>query len=180
LIDIEGYFCTDESPCTDPSSTGAPDPTVLAGMFTLSFLVGIISFFLGLIRVGFFVNIITKPTLNAFISASALIILGSQLKEYFGFCPNSQTCHPICLETAREGLPTFILALQQIFSGCVNWVTFAIAFSSTSLFFLFEFGKRFLVRRFSSPYFTLFPSIFIIVILGILVGWSCQNSLEKE
>ncbi|MGI9548223.1 MAG: SulP family inorganic anion transporter [Flavobacteriaceae bacterium] len=50
----------------------------------LALIVGIMQLALGLLRMGYLVNFISKPVINAFTSAAALIIMMSQLKHLFG------------------------------------------------------------------------------------------------
>jgi len=50
----------------------------------LGFLVGIIQVILGLLKIGFLVNVISQPVISGLISAAAFIIIVSQLKSSFG------------------------------------------------------------------------------------------------
>jgi SulP family sulfate permease len=50
----------------------------------LAFLVGIIQLALGVFRMGFLVNFLSKPVISGFTSAAALIIIFSQLKHLLG------------------------------------------------------------------------------------------------
>ncbi|GAB5472468.1 MAG: sulfate permease [Maribacter sp.] len=50
----------------------------------LAFLVGAMQFILGLFRMGFLVNFLSKPVISGFTSAAALIIIFSQMKHLFG------------------------------------------------------------------------------------------------
>ena len=50
----------------------------------LAFLVGAIQFVLGLGRMGFLVNFLSKPVISGFTSAAAIIIMFSQLKHLLG------------------------------------------------------------------------------------------------
>ena len=56
---------------------------ILMALF-LSFMVGLFQLSLGLLRMGFLVNFMSKPVINGFTSAAALIIIFSQLKHVFG------------------------------------------------------------------------------------------------
>ncbi|HLT50324.1 MAG TPA: sulfate permease [Arenibacter sp.] len=56
---------------------------ILMALF-LSFMVGLFQLSLGLLRMGFLVNFMSKPVINGFTSAAALIIIFSQLKHLFG------------------------------------------------------------------------------------------------
>jgi SulP family sulfate permease len=50
---------------------------------TLAFLVGLIQFGLGTLRLGFLVNFLSHPVINGFTSAAAIIIGLSQVKHLF-------------------------------------------------------------------------------------------------
>ena len=57
------------------------DPEERAGyMVVITFLVGLIALGLGLFRLGFVVNFISRPVLAGFASAAAIITTGSMLK----------------------------------------------------------------------------------------------------
>ncbi len=50
----------------------------------LTFLVGAIQFGLGILRMGFLVNFLSRPVISGFTSAAAVIIIFSQVKHLFG------------------------------------------------------------------------------------------------
>ena len=54
----------------------------IAHTILLSFLVGCIQIFLGVVRFGFIVNFLSKPVISGFTSAVALLILWSQTKSF--------------------------------------------------------------------------------------------------
>lgn len=56
---------------------------ILMALF-LSFLVGVFQLSLGLLRMGFLVNFMSKPVISGFTSAAAMIIIFSQLKHLLG------------------------------------------------------------------------------------------------
>ncbi len=58
------------------------DQYIAAAVF-LALFVGVIQVFLGTLKLGFLVNFLSKPVLNGFISAAAIIIGFSQLKHLF-------------------------------------------------------------------------------------------------
>ncbi|MCX2720621.1 SulP family inorganic anion transporter [Lentiprolixibacter aurantiacus] len=64
---------------------GASSPAeYIALAIALAFFVGAIQLVLGLLRMGFLVNFLSRPVISGFISAAALIIMLSQLKHLFG------------------------------------------------------------------------------------------------
>lgn len=56
----------------------------IAMALLLAFMVGVIQFTLGLFRMGFLANFLSRPVISGFTSAAALIIIFSQLKHFFG------------------------------------------------------------------------------------------------
>lgn len=56
----------------------------IAMVVVLALMVGAIQFLLGLFRMGFLVNFLSKPVINGFTSAAAVIIILSQLKHLLG------------------------------------------------------------------------------------------------
>lgn len=56
----------------------------IAMALLLAFMVGVIQFSLGLLRMGFLVRFISRPVISGFTSAAAVIIIFSQLKHFFG------------------------------------------------------------------------------------------------
>ena len=64
----------------------------------LTFLVGFIQLFFGLLRMGFLVNFLSHPVNTGFISAAALIIAVGQLKHLTGLdIPNTNRMHEILI-----------------------------------------------------------------------------------
>ena len=62
----------------------------------LSFMVGFFQLCLGLLRMGFLVNFMSKPVISGFTSAAAIIIIFSQLKHLLGTnVPKSNTFHSL-------------------------------------------------------------------------------------
>jgi SulP family sulfate permease len=59
-------------------------PQYLAYALTLAFLVGIIELSMGLLRLGFLVNFLSRSVISGFISGAAVIIAFSQVKHLFG------------------------------------------------------------------------------------------------
>ena len=70
----------------------------------LSFLVGCLQFAFGLFRLGFFINFLSHPVLNGFISAAAIIIVISQINNLIG------------VTTAQDGL-TYIEKIKTFFNN---------------------------------------------------------------
>jgi MFS superfamily sulfate permease-like transporter len=119
----------------------------------LCLMVGIITFVLGILRLGFLDSVLSRALLRGFITAVACVILIEQLPELLGMqLPDLST--PGHDET-HEPSPFTKLLLVIEHLDRVNWVTFAI--SIASVVFLFGFGKlkhaivRFTMRRPKPP-----------------------------
>tara|TARA_R110002050_G_scaffold1281_4_gene9323 strand:- start:67228 stop:68955 length:1728 start_codon:yes stop_codon:yes gene_type:complete len=110
----------------------------------LAFMVGTIQLVLGLFKMGFLVNYLSKPVISGFTSAAALVIIFSQLKHFLGApIDGSNKFHQLVIN-----------AFQKISE--TNLYDFAIGASGILLILLFKkWNKR-------------IPAILIVVILGIL------------
>ena len=114
---------------------------------TLAFLVGLIQFGMGLFRLGFVVNFLSRPVISGFTSAAAIIIGMSQLKHLLRIdLPNS------------EHIQEMILAILQNL-GNIHWVTFGIGMLGIVII---RFGKK--IHK-------SFPSALAAVVVGIVLVW---------
>lgn len=78
----------------------------------LAFMVGAIQFVLGLLRMGFLANFLSRPVISGFTSAAALIIIFSQLKHFFGVnIPQSNQFHKSVLNVVGAVPDTNVYAL---------------------------------------------------------------------
>ncbi len=75
----------------------------IAMVAVLAFIVGAIQLLLGLLRMGFLVNFLSKPVISGFTSGAAIIIILSQLKHLFGTgsANNSSKFHLLLLDAYR-------------------------------------------------------------------------------
>ena len=110
----------------------------------LALLIGLIQLALGIFRLGFLVNFLSKPVISGFTSAAALIIGFNQLKHLFGVNINR-----------NHQLQYLILdAIKQLKN--INYPTFVIGISSILILVL--------IKR----YFKKIPAALAVVVLGIL------------
>jgi SulP family sulfate permease len=110
----------------------------------LAFLVGAIQFVLGILRMGFLVNFLSKPVINGFTSAAAIIIIFSQLKHLLGSnIARSSKFHELILNAWEKISET-------------NMYDFAIGIIGILLIVL--------LKRWSKK----IPAILMVVVLGIL------------
>ncbi|WP_282162242.1 SulP family inorganic anion transporter [Ulvibacterium marinum] len=76
----------------------------------MAFLVGAIQLILGLLRMGFLVNFLSKPVISGFTSAAALIIIFSQLKHLLGISvENSSHFHELVGRVLEKAMETNLL-----------------------------------------------------------------------
>lgn len=85
----------------------------------LALMVGLIQLLLGIFRLGFIVNFLSKPVISGFTSAAAIIIGLSQLKHMLGIdVPRTQNIYTMASSTFGQivevHLPTFILGVAAI------------------------------------------------------------------
>ncbi len=111
----------------------------------LAFMVGAIQFILGLFRMGFLVNFLSKPVISGFTSGAAVIIIFSQLKHLFGVdIQGSNQFHQLVLN-----------AIQKL--GGTNMYDLGIGLAGIAIIIFF----RKIDRR--------IPAVLLVVLLGILM-----------
>jgi SulP family sulfate permease len=113
----------------------------------LAFMVGVILFVMGIFRLGFLVNFLSRPIISGFTSAAALIIASSQLKHLLG----------LKLESTTYLYETLIEVGKNI--GQTNLITLVIGVGAIVVLKLIKKHKP------------AFPSQLAVVILGIGVVW---------
>jgi SulP family sulfate permease len=110
---------------------------------SLAFLVGLIQFGMGILRLGFVVNFLSHPVINGFTSAAAIIIGLSQVKHLLRInLPNS------------EHIQEMMVAIYQNV-GDIHWLTFGIGVIGI---IIIKFGKK--IHK-------SFPAPLVAVIVGI-------------
>ncbi len=117
---------------------------ILMALF-LSFMVGLFQLILGLLRMGFLVNFMSKPVISGFTSAAALIIIFSQIKHLLGAdIANSNKFHILVVNT-----------IQNL--GDTNIYDFGIGLAGILIILSFK------------KWFKKFPAILVVVVLSTLV-----------
>ena len=110
----------------------------------LAFMVGTIQLLLGVLKMGFLVNFLSKPVISGFTSAAALVIIFSQLKHLLGA--------PI--EDSNKFLRMVVNVFQKL--GETNIYDLAIGIMGIAIILIFKkIDKR-------------IPAILIVVVLSIL------------
>ncbi|MCH8555511.1 MAG: solute carrier family 26 protein [Schleiferiaceae bacterium] len=95
---------------------GALHPTsteqYLLYAITLAFIVGVIQFGMGILKLGFVVNFLSHPVISGFTSAAAIIIGLSQVKHLFKIqLPSTEHAHEIFIALAQNIGDTHLLTL---------------------------------------------------------------------
>jgi SulP family sulfate permease len=110
----------------------------------LAFLVGVIQLLFGLLRMGFLVNFLSRPVISGFTSGAAVIIIFSQLKHLLGAdIEKSNMFHQLVVNAFDKLAETNFYDLSIGIIGILVIV------------FLKKWNKK-------------FPSVLLVVILGIL------------
>ena len=118
----------------------------------LAFMVGAIQLFLGLCRMGFLVNFLSKPVISGFTSAAAIIIIFSQLKHLLG--------------AEISGSNKFHQLIINVFEKVAETNSYDLAIGLIGIVIIIG------LKRWSAK----IPSILIVVVLGILA----VNFLDLE
>lgn len=116
----------------------------------LVLMVGAIQFILGVLRMGFLVNFLSKPVISGFTSAAAIIIILSQLKNLLGISVASST-------RIYETVPNILFKLGEI-----NWFDFGIGLAGIAFLLGFKKWNKNI------------PGILIIVVMGMLAVYLFQ------
>ncbi|APQ18009.1 SulP family inorganic anion transporter [Maribacter hydrothermalis] len=113
-------------------------------VMVLALMVGVIQLLLGILRMGFLVNFLSKPVISGFTSAAAIIIVLSQLKHILG----------ISVSNSNKIYQTIRYVFYEL--GNVNWFDFGLGILGIVLLVgIKKWNKN-------------IPGILIIVVLGIL------------
>ncbi|MEP5270855.1 SulP family inorganic anion transporter [Maribacter dokdonensis] len=116
----------------------------------LALMVGVIQFLLGLLRMGFLVNFLSKPVISGFTSAAAIIIIFSQMKHLLG----------ISVVGSNRIYKTVFNIFYKL--GEINYVDFSIGLVGIALLLGFKRWAKNI------------PGILIIVVLGIVAVYFFQ------
>ncbi len=126
----------------------------IAMAILLAFMVGSIQLLLGLMKMGFLVNFLSKPVISGFISGAALIIMFSQLKHLLGVEIDKSNQFHLILANAFERL------------GETNLYDFGIGIAGILVMVLLKKWNRKI------------PYILLVVVLGILLVYFLELSAK--
>ena len=127
------------------ATVGSADYIMLAVL--LAFTVGVLLLIMGIFRLGFLVNFLSRPVVSGFTSAAAIIIAISQLKHLLG----------VSIERSKFAHQTLWNILKNI--GDTNFYTLVIGIIAI------------IILRIIKKYKKAFPSQLVVVVLGILTVW---------
>ncbi|WP_435182187.1 SulP family inorganic anion transporter [Cellulophaga omnivescoria] len=116
----------------------------IAMAIVLAFLVGATQFLLGLFRMGFLVNFMSKPVISGFTSGAAIIIMFSQLKHLLG--------------ANIEGSSKFVTLIKNVFAKVAETNMYDFAIGMVGILIIV------VVKKINKK----IPSILFVVVLGIL------------
>lgn len=116
----------------------------------LAFMVGVILLILGLLRVGFLDNVLSKPLLCGFVNAVAVTILMEQADTMFGLPARGQ-----------HGWRKLVTWWHD--RADINWVTFGLGLIFMSILFLNRWLKT------KVRFFKYVPETLVVVIVGVLI-----------
>lgn len=120
----------------------------------LSFLIGIIQLIMFSARLGFLINYLSRPVINGFTMAAALIIMAGQLGNLLG------------IKISQTAFFHEIIKTIYVKFGNISQITLLVGVGSILLIAIIKYWKP------------VFPSSLVIIILGIVIGW--WLNLPKE
>ena len=95
----------------------------VAAALLLAFMSGVMLTVMGVLRLGFLANFLSRPVVSGFITASGLIIAASQLKHIFGVDASGHNLLQISVSLASAigdaNLPTFVIGAASL--GFLFW-----------------------------------------------------------
>ena len=138
----------------DPASVSAME---LARV--LAFVGGLFLFVLGMVRVGFLDNVISRPLLSGFVNAVALTIIVEQWDTLFGLPANSE-----------HSWHKLVYVIEHFYQA--QWLTFMIGVIAIFFLVLFRVSKK-VFRDNQRLYFLRFlPESLVVVTAGIIISAS--------
>jgi SulP family sulfate permease len=143
------------SACLGPLATSGSGGYI-AYAILLGFMVGVLQFLLGVLRLGVVVNFLSHPVVNGFTNAAALIIASSQVSKLFG----------VHVDEASHQYETVARVFTEA-SHYTHWPTLAMGVSA--------FGIMYWLRRISPK----IPNVLVAVVTTTLVSWATGYEHNK-
>lgn len=173
----------------------------------VGFVVGVVQILMGLLKLGFLVNVLAQPVISGFISAAAIIIIVSQFKSGFGIPMPSgvstfESITFLVSHLLESHMPTVLITLISVVFMLVfrNWkksfpsaLVLIILFTGLSYFFDFESKGIAIIGEIPDglpslymPKFdwltikSLVPTIFTLTIIGYLGSIGIAKSFQMK
>eukprot|EP00053_Salpingoeca_punica_P016240 m.152168 g.152168 ORF g.152168 m.152168 type:complete len:739 (-) comp16914_c0_seq1:263-2479(-) len=124
----------------------------------MALLLGILTLFLGILRLGFFDNIFSRALMEGFVLASAFLIMTEQLRPLLG------------ISGSLEGNPSTLKRLQSVLSHLdeVDGLTCAFGLPSLAVLILLDLLRK---RFPASSFLRFFPGILFVVVTATIVSY---------
>lgn len=134
----------------------AGTPEYIGWVLLLSLLVGCFQFAFGIFRLGFFVNFLSHPVLSGFLSAAAIIIICSQLKNLTG-------------AVYQDSSHTLMGQLYEFFQyiATIDWPTLTLGLGGVFLILFLKWLKK------------SFPGPLLLLVLSILLLFLCHDTFPS-
>lgn len=182
-------------------------PHFIELVLLLGLLVGVTQILLGLLKIGFLVNVISQPVISGLISAAAFIIIISQLKSGFGIeIPSSnsvfESLNYFVIHLNESNLGTVVICLvsvlilllfKKIRTNFPIPIVLIAGFTAGSFFFNFEdYGIAVVgeipkgLPSFYMPVFSwdviqsLMPTVFTLTIIGYVGSFGIAKSFQMK
>lgn len=137
------------------------DAALLGHLF--AFIVGLFLLILGLLRIGFLDNVISRPLLGGFVNAVAFTIVMEQWDTLFGLPPNTDhSWHKILYVISKINL--------------LHWPTLVVGLAALSFLFAVRLCKKFLGHRRALRWIKFVPETMVVVVCGIIVSVTLRLS----
>ncbi|GJE94663.1 sulfate anion transporter [Phanerochaete sordida] len=157
---------------SDPHSHPVdPDSVGLAVSTMITFQVGIISFMLGIFRLGFLDVVLSRALLRGFVTAVAVVIMIEQLIPMLGLTSLQHSLNP------HTTLEKFIFLIENAY-GHAHHLTTIVSFTALAILVLFRKFKQFFPKYW---FIYRLPEVFIVVVVSTMLsdkfGWD-EDGIE--
>jgi MFS superfamily sulfate permease-like transporter len=139
---------------------------LVSAALALTFLVGLTSLLLGLVRLGFLDSILSKPMLAGFVLAVAATLICEQLPVLFGLNDCGAACKP-------GVLPIEMLIYTLGHLPRASWITLLMSISCCTFMFLFAFLKK---RFHTNRVLLCIPDVLVVVVFSTLTSYCLSQS----
>lgn len=140
------------------------DVPLMTLALTLALLLGIVYILMGVLQLGFIVNLLSRPVLTGYVNAAAIIITISQLQHLFG------------VTVERTSYPHWLLWRTLTELPTMNLVTFGLGIGGIVLLLFFQHQLDGLLQKTRLPALGRFiitrSGALVLVVLTIVITWA--------